>query len=94
MPLLLISIALFIPTLAMSGERAHPISLKFSPDGTQIAFVEWGVKDGSGFPFANAFLIDLQADAWLVALVGYECFSFEGYSLRHIAVSLPLGDGP
>ena len=67
MRMLLILIALFIPALALSGERAHPISLGFSSDGKRFAFIEWGVQDGSGFPFANVFLIDLAADEWLAA---------------------------
>jgi len=39
-------------------------NLGFSPDGRHFAFMEYGVQDGSGFPFANVFVIDLDRDAW------------------------------
>jgi len=39
-------------------------NLGFSPDGRHFAFMEYGVQDGSGFPFANIFVIDLDRDAW------------------------------
>ncbi len=40
-------------------------NLGFSPDGRHFAFMEHGVQDGSGFPFANVFVIDLNRDAWM-----------------------------
>ncbi len=39
-------------------------NLGFSPDGRHFAFMEYGVQDGSGFPFASVFVIDLERDAW------------------------------
>jgi len=39
-------------------------NLGFSPDGRHFAFMEYGVQDGSGFPFASVFVIDLDRDAW------------------------------
>jgi predicted secreted protein len=36
----------------------------FSPDGRWFAFAEYGVQDGSGFAFADLYVIDLLKDAW------------------------------
>jgi len=33
-------------------------------NGRHFAFMEYGVQDGSGFPFASVFVIDLDRDAW------------------------------
>ncbi len=40
-------------------------NLGFSPDGRHFAFMEYGVQDGSGFPFASVYVIDLERDAWV-----------------------------
>jgi predicted secreted protein len=39
--------------------------LGFSADGNVFAFEEYGVQDGSGFPYANRFYIDTTADEFL-----------------------------
>ncbi|WP_117191211.1 DUF2259 domain-containing protein [Rhizobium terrae] len=41
----------------------HPIG--FSADGAVFAFEEYGVQDGSGFPYASIFALDLAKDAYL-----------------------------
>jgi predicted secreted protein len=51
------------PTLA--GDRALIEYLGFSADGRYFAFEEFGVQDGSGFPYSTIYLIDLPADAWV-----------------------------
>jgi predicted secreted protein len=50
---------------AIAGDRALIGFLGFSEDGRYFAFEEFGVQDGSGFPYANLFIIDLPADAWV-----------------------------
>ncbi len=37
----------------------------FSPDGAYYAFEQYGVQDGSGFPFSNITIIDVIADKWV-----------------------------
>jgi predicted secreted protein len=49
----------------MAGDRALIDYLGFSEDGTYFAFEEFGIQDGSGFPYANLYIIDLPADAWV-----------------------------
>ena len=39
--------------------------LGFSPDGGVFAFEEFGVQDGSGFAYANVYMIDTERDAWV-----------------------------
>jgi len=36
----------------------------FSIDGSLFAFEEFGVQDGSGFPYSNIYVIDTQTDKW------------------------------
>lgn len=50
---------------AFAGDTATPQVLGFSADGTVFAFEEYGVQDGSGFPYANRFYIDTTNDSYL-----------------------------
>lgn len=50
---------------AMAGEFSEFRPLGFSADGKVFAFEEFGVQDGSGFPFANRFFIDTTDDSFL-----------------------------
>lgn len=49
-------------TAADNGERAV---LGFSPDGRHFAFEQYGVQDGSGFPYAEIFVVDLETNQWV-----------------------------
>ena len=62
---LLVVIAAFLPALAMAGDYAERNVIGFSPDGAYFAFVEYGVQDGSGFPYANAYVIATATDSWV-----------------------------
>ncbi|QKV18053.1 DUF2259 domain-containing protein [Oricola thermophila] len=48
-----------------AGDMATLNVLGFSADGTKFAFEEYGVQDGSGFPYANRFYIDTRNDTFL-----------------------------
>lgn len=50
---------------AAAGDWADREILGFSPDGATFAFEEFGVQDGSGFPYANVYVIDTATDAWV-----------------------------
>lgn len=61
----LFSTALILaPATAFAGDAANRTLLGFSPDGALFAFMESGVQDGSGFPYANVYLVDVASDAW------------------------------
>ena len=50
---------------AWAGDYADRTILGFSPDGGTFAFEEFGVQDGSGFAYANIYMIDTERDAWV-----------------------------
>ena len=50
---------------ARAGDAAELAILGFSPDGSIFAFEEYGVQDGSGFPYANRFYIDVTTDKFV-----------------------------
>jgi predicted secreted protein len=48
-----------------AADAADRSILGFSADGRYFAFEQFGVQDGSGFPFSEIFIIDLEMDSWL-----------------------------
>ena len=50
---------------AKAGDAATLNVLGFSSDGAIFAFEEYGVQDGSGFPYANRYYIDTATDTFL-----------------------------
>lgn len=56
-------VALAIP--AFAGDYAERDIIGFSPDGAYFAFEQYGVQDGSGFPYSTIFIIDTAKDAWV-----------------------------
>lgn len=50
---------------ACAGDIASFQSIGFSADGSVFAFEEYGVEDGSGFPYSTVFFIDTRKDAFL-----------------------------
>ena len=52
-------------TLVSAGDYADREIIGFSPDGAIFAFEEYGVEDGSGFPYSNTYVIDVAADNWV-----------------------------
>lgn len=52
-------------TAAGAAEFADREILGFSPDGTYFAFEEYGVQDGSGFPYSNIYIVDTATDEWV-----------------------------
>lgn len=50
---------------AQAGDSAERHIFGFSPDGRTFAFEQFGVQDGSGFPYADIFVIDTASDTWV-----------------------------
>lgn len=50
---------------ARAGDAAELEILGFSADGGIFAFEEYGVQDGSGFPYANRYYIDTETDSFV-----------------------------
>lgn len=51
--------------LAHAGDYAFERIIGFSPDGRYFGFEEYGVQDGSGFPYSNIYIIDLKTDSFV-----------------------------
>ena len=49
---------------ALAGDLAKREIHGFSIDGGLFAFEEYGVQDGSGFPYSNIYVIDTTTDQW------------------------------
>lgn len=70
MPCLLAAIAsLAALAPATAGDVSTLNILGFSEDGTLFAFEEYGVQDGSGFPYARRFYIDTSNDSYAASPV-------------------------
>ncbi|MET0939828.1 MAG: DUF2259 domain-containing protein [Mesorhizobium sp.] len=52
-------------SIARAGDVATVEVLGFDKTGDVFAFEEYGVQDGSGFPYANRFYIDTRTDEFL-----------------------------
>jgi predicted secreted protein len=50
---------------ATARENAEYRVIGFSTDGRYFAFEQFGVQDGSGFPYAEIQIIDLDNDKWV-----------------------------
>lgn len=65
LPLLVLMAGASLAASALAGDRAEIALLGFSDDGRYFAFEEYGVQDGSGFPYATIYALDLAKDAWI-----------------------------
>lgn len=50
---------------AWAGDRAGVNFIGFSGNGAYFAFEEFGIQDGSGFAYADLYVIDMAADKWV-----------------------------
>lgn len=59
-------VLLFLSALPVqAGDTASVEVLGFTPDGGVFAFEEYGIQDGSGYPYAHRFYIDTATDKFL-----------------------------
>src|SRR4051794_37720082 len=57
---------LFVATVpARAADNAERAVIGFSPDGRYFAFEQYGIQDGSGFPYSDIFVVDLNANSWV-----------------------------
>jgi predicted secreted protein len=50
---------------AVAADGAAFNALGYSPDSRYFAFEQYGVQDGSGFPYWDIFIIDLKTNEWV-----------------------------
>ncbi|WP_417578872.1 DUF2259 domain-containing protein [Pelagibacterium sp.] len=58
-------VALGAASQAFAGDSAQFDAIGYSEDGRYFAFEQFGIQDGSGFAYAEIFLIDLQTDKFV-----------------------------
>lgn len=58
-------VTLLFAGAASAGDIASFRSIGFSGDGKIFAYEEYGIQDGSGFPYSNIYAVDLTKDAYL-----------------------------
>lgn len=59
---------LLLPLMALPAAAADGASLGligYSPDSRYFSFEQYGVQDGSGFPYWDVFVLDLKTNQWL-----------------------------
>lgn len=62
---LVFCLTIFKVQLAAAGDFAEFRSLGFSPDGSIYAFDQYGIQDGSGFPYAERYFINVVNDTYV-----------------------------
>jgi len=64
-----LSLALIMFGVIFNEAKAADIASRhiigFSPDGSYFAFEEYGVQDGSGFPYATIYITQTQKNNWV-----------------------------
>lgn len=50
---------------AIAGDAANFDPIGFSEDGRTFAYEEYGIQDGSGFPYDSIYVVDLIEDKWV-----------------------------
>ena len=50
---------------AIAADAPQSRAIGYSADGKYFAFEQYGIEDGSGFPFWDIFVLDLAADKWV-----------------------------
>ncbi len=64
--LLFACLAVFLATgAARAGDYAEREIIGFSQEGDYFAFEEYGVQDGSGFPYSSIYIVDTRLDRWV-----------------------------
>ncbi len=63
--ILVLAVAALWAAPARAGDMAERQILGFSRDGDYFAFEEYGIEDGSGFPYANIYVIDTVRNRWV-----------------------------
>ena len=56
---------IFSALTAQAGDTAERRIIGFSDDGKYFAFEQFGVQDGSGFPYSEVFILDTGEDRWV-----------------------------
>jgi predicted secreted protein len=88
----------FSSTSTHAADAAQLRAIGYSDDGRYFAFEQYGVQDGSGFPYSDVFVIDLPADQWVKgtparALIESEESDIAAARAQAMAQAAPVMDG-
>lgn len=61
---LVFTAVLLLAANCFAGDYAALKVIGFSKDGRYLAFEEYGIQDGSGFPYSNIYFIDTEKNAY------------------------------
>ena len=61
----LLALGMILPGASFAGDVSALQILGFTPDGGVFAFEDYGIQDGSGFPYASRFYINTATDDFL-----------------------------
>jgi len=61
----LLAASVFSAAPALAGDAANFDPIGFSEDGRLFGYEEYGIQDGSGFPYDTIYLVDLITDEWV-----------------------------
>ena len=59
-----VSVVLFLAAPCLAGDYAELNVIGFSKDGRYLTFEEYGIQDGSGFPYSNIYFVDVEKNAF------------------------------
>ena len=90
---LLLGLLAFASAPGLAGDEARFLTLGWSPDYRYYAFAQYGVEDGSGFPYAQIYLVDVPKNDFVSGGVLKRRLEDEGDYLRsgvNVLLSLRL----
>lgn len=50
---------------ALAADAAESFAIGYSSDARYFAFEQFGIQDGSGFPYSDIFVLDLKDNSWV-----------------------------
>ena len=62
---ILVLLTILSKSVALAGDYASRDIIGFSSDGRYFAYEQYGVQDGSGFPYSEIFIINTENDSWV-----------------------------
>ena len=80
--------------VAAAGDYAAFQPIGFSSDGNVFAFEEYGVQDGSGFPYSTIYVLDTRTDSFLPGAPVRAVVQEEGADLRKVRRETRRGAAP
>ena len=69
---------------ARAADAAERAIIGFSPDGAYFAFEQYGIQDGSGFPYSDVFVLETATDSWVRGTPARELVRNEAVSVDQV----------